>query len=328
MSGKRSSNMLDVFFTVDVEVWCDGWDGLDRKFPDSFRRYVYGPTPKGDYALPFKLQLLQDHGLKGVFFVEPLFATRFGMDPLREIIELIAPGDQEIQLHLHSEWVDEAPAPLFPENRTKRQFMRDFSREEQVVLIRAGLQLLLEGGAGRANAFRAGSFGFNRDTLFALASNEIPFDSSYNAAMTGSSSGVAPGRVLVEPLFDAGVYEYPLTVFDDGTQKLRPVQLTACSWREMEQLLWQALESGRRSFVMLSHNFELMTPAKTRPDPIVVKRFRQLCAFLDRNRDCFRTTGFRELTGESVSVQPPPLISSRWNTAGRYLEQLARRRYE
>jgi hypothetical protein len=320
--------MLDVFFTVDVELWCDGWENLDAKFADSFRRYVYGPTANGNYALPFKLDVLHDHGLRGVFFVEPLFSTRFGMEPLAEIVGLIAGSGQETQLHLHTEWIDEAPKPILPGSTTKRQFMRDFSRDEQATLIKVGLELLEQTGAGRANAFRAGSFGFNRDTLFALASNQIPFDSSYNAGMTGTSSGVAPGLVLVEPLFDAGVYEYPLTVFNDGTRKLRPAQLTACSWREMEGLLWQALDSGRRSFVILSHNFELMTPAKTRPDPVVVERYRKLCAFLDKNRDCFRTTGFHGLSGASVQPQPPPLRSPLWKTAGRYLEQSVRRRYE
>src|SRR5262245_19719989 len=58
-------SMLDVFFTVDVEIWCDGWDDLDRKFPSAYQRYVYGPTRDGDYALPATLKILNDHGLRG-----------------------------------------------------------------------------------------------------------------------------------------------------------------------------------------------------------------------------------------------------------------------
>ena len=104
--------MLDVFFSVDVEIWCDGWDNLDEKFPDAFRRYVYGPTARGNFGLPYTLQVLREHGLKGVFFVEPLFSTRFGSQPLEEIIGLIREGGQEIQLHLHPEWVNESVEPL------------------------------------------------------------------------------------------------------------------------------------------------------------------------------------------------------------------------
>ena len=42
--------MLDVFLTVDVEVWCDGWDNIDAKFPDAFKRYIYGPTSEAIMA--------------------------------------------------------------------------------------------------------------------------------------------------------------------------------------------------------------------------------------------------------------------------------------
>lgn len=60
--------------------------------------------------------------------------------------------------------------------------------------------------------------------------------------------------LVVEPLEYQGVFEYPLTVFKDGIGSLRHVQLTACSYNEMERLLWQALERERSSFVILSHN--------------------------------------------------------------------------
>ena len=96
--------MLKVFFTVDTEIWCGGWDDLDRKFPAAFQQYVYGPTGQGDYALPMTMEILNDHGLKGVFFVEPLFATRFGLAPLQEMVDLIQTAGHEIQLHLPPEW--------------------------------------------------------------------------------------------------------------------------------------------------------------------------------------------------------------------------------
>ena len=45
--------MLDVLVSVDVEIWCDGWDDLDEKFLDAFRRYVYGQTSHGNFGLPY-----------------------------------------------------------------------------------------------------------------------------------------------------------------------------------------------------------------------------------------------------------------------------------
>lgn len=319
--------MMDVFLTVDVEVWCDGWDDIDAKFPAAFQRYIYGPTPRGNYGLPHQLYQLQEHGLTGVFFVEPLFSTRFGLDPLAEIVGLIQERGHEIQLHLHTEWVDESSEPLLDNIMGKKQFLRYFSLKEQTILIHAGAKLIESAGGRQVNAFRAGGFGLNRDSLRALAANRIAFDSSYNASMFGLDSGVNPDVTLVEPFECEGVYEYPMTVFDGGTHSLRHAQVTACSYREMEGLLWQALEAGRKAFVILSHNFELLNSSMNRPDDIVVARFRKLCSFLDRHRDCFHVRGFHDLTPTSVFSQPAPLTSPIWKTGLRMLEQGIRRRY-
>ncbi|MGB4497732.1 MAG: hypothetical protein WBI40_03460 [Methylococcaceae bacterium] len=319
--------MLDVFFTVDVEIWCNGWIDIDKKFPSAFQKYIYGNTPKGKFGLPFQIEMLNDHGLKGVFFVEPLFSTRFGNQPLDEIIGLLSNGDQELQLHLHTEWVDESKEPLLEGIQTKRQHLRYFSLEEQTILIAKGKELLSKAGVD-VSAFRAGSFAFNQDTLSALATNKIFFDSSYNAMLFGLDSGVMPGIKILEPIQHSGVYEYPMTVFDDGTRSLRHAQLTACSYIELEGLLWQALETERKSFVILSHNFKFLNQAKNYPNYVVVERFRKLCAFLDKNRDSFRVRGFQNLAPQIVQQQPKPLISHTWKTGMRMMEQLYSRRYE
>jgi len=319
--------MLDVFITVDVEVWCDGWHNIDEKFTDSFRRYIYGNTPRGDFGLPYQLKVLREHGLDGVFFVEPLFSTRFGEQPLAEIVGLVRENEQEVQLHLHTEWVDESRVPLLEDVHTKRQHLRYFTPDEQTILIAKGAELIRQAGASDINAFRAGSFAFNRDTLGALAANGIAFDSSYNASMFGLDSGVDPGVTVVEPIECDGVYEYPMTVFKDGTGSLRHAQLTACSHQEMEGLLWQALKKGRKSFVILSHGSELLNEAKNRPDEVVVKRFQKLCSFLDKNRHSFRVRGFQGLIPQPTRQQPTPLASPIWKTGVRMVEQAYRRTF-
>ncbi len=316
--------MLNVFYSVDVEVWCDGWEDLDRKFPDAFRRYIYGATPRGEFGLRYQLKRLREHGLIGVFFVEPLFAARFGLTPLAEIVGLVKEHGHEVQMHLHSEWADEVSPPLVASIVRKRQFLRDCTAEEQASLIRAGRDLLEGAGAATPCAFRAGSFGFNAATLAILASDGFRFDSSYNATMYGPESGVANGAVLVEPQRVGAIVEYPLTVFWDG-RGLRHVQLGACSRRELEGLLWQAAELGRSAFMMLSHNFELLNPTKKQADEIVVARFDWLCRFLDRHRDSFRTAGFNGLAPRTVERQPEPLSSPLWKTVLRMGEQAMRR---
>lgn len=319
--------MLDVFFTVDVEIWCGGWKNIDAKFPHAFQQYVYGRTAKGEYGLRYKLQQLRDHGLYGVFFVEPLFATRFGLEPLAEIIGLIQEHGQEVQLHMHPEWVDEAKQVLLINSEHKRQFMRQFSLEEQTTLIAKGIELIQQAGGGRVNAFRAGSFGFDLNTLHALAANQIPFDSSYNASMMGLESGVLPGQTLNDPVECAGVIEYPMTIFNDGTGAPRHAQLGACSNLELEGLLQQAYDYQRKSFVILSHNFELLNANRDNADPIMIKRFRRYCEFMANNKSSFNMRGFRGLSPVISESSAQALHSPRWKTLHRIAEQVLRRRY-
>lgn len=319
--------MVNVFMTVDVEVWCDGWTDIDSKFPQAMRRYIYGETAQGDFGIPYQLKTLNDHGLDAVFFVEPLFSARFGLQPLADIVGLIRTAGQEVQLHLHTEWVDEARAALLPGVTSKRQHLRYFTLAEQISLIAQGSDMLERAGAGRPDAFRAGSFGFNRDTIDALAANGILFDSSYNATMFGPDSGVLPGQLATVPFACGGVDEYPMTVFRDGARKLRHVQLTACSQGEIESLLLQAAERGDTDFVLLSHGFELLNKRKDSADKVVLKRFHELCKFLDRRRDAFTTRGFAGLARAAVQAQPPLLSTSLWQTGTRIAEQALRRRY-
>src|SRR6185437_10360111 len=144
------------------------------------------------------------------------------------------------------------------------------------------------------------------------ARNHIAFDSSYNASLLGAHCDVIPEIMLVEPAQCDGVYEYPMTVFHSSARSLRHAQITACSYREMEGLLWQALESERKAFVILLHNFELLNSSMNRPDDVVVARFRKLCSFLDRHRDCFHVRGFQGLEPAVALSQPAPLTSPIW----------------
>lgn len=319
---------MDVFFTVDVEIWCDGWKDLDARFPAAFQAYVHGPHADGEGGLAYQARALRDANLLGVFFVEPLFSERFGLRYLSEIVGLLQANRQEVQLHLHPEWADEVDPPMVPlpqQGPRKRPLLRQYPRAHQQALISRGRVLLERAGAGDVNAFRAGSFGFDRETLHALREVGIAFDSSYNATMHGPDSGLAEGVTLTDVYQDGPVIELPMTVFHDGFGRLRHAQLAACSWRELEAMLWQALEAGRQTFVILSHNFELLTPSKTALDPVVLRRFTALVAFLDRHRDVFQARGFRDWTPPARRTQPSLLRSTALRTGRRMVEQAWRR---
>ena len=114
---------MNVHLTFDIEVWCNGWANLDSEFASCYPRYVFGHSKHGDYALPKTLEILNNYGLRGVFFVEPLFSARFGARYLEQIVHLIDKADQEVQLHLHPEWTDEINPAIIPNISSKRKHL-------------------------------------------------------------------------------------------------------------------------------------------------------------------------------------------------------------
>ena len=316
----KNGNPLGVLITIDTEIWCDGWTDIDAKFPDAFRKYIYGTTGHGDYGLPFQLRVLNDNGLRAVFFVEPLFATRFGMAPLEEIVGLITEAGQSVEMHLHTEWVDESLTPILPDVASKRQHISYFSYDEQCLLLAKAGELLKEAGSGQLRAYRAGSFGANNDTLRALAATGIGIDSSLNP--TAEPCAIRVHEPMRQPRMLDGVLEVPMTVFTDGIGRQRPAQLTACSFGEIKSALTEALRLKWRIFVMLSHSFELLNDRLTRRNPIVVRRFVRLCEYLAANRDCFPTIDFSSPMVTPHSEPAADLKCSTTLTLGRLAEQL------
>jgi peptidoglycan/xylan/chitin deacetylase (PgdA/CDA1 family) len=316
---------MRVIITIDTEVWCNSWQTLDEDFPLAFRRYVYGSSRAGDYALPRTLEILRRHRLHAVFFVEPLFAARFGRAYLRDIVALIRDAGQEVQLHLHPEWTDEIQPPPLDDIPGKRQHLCHYSREEQRRLIALGKTLLSEAQGEAPTVFRAGSFAANRDTYGALADNGILRDSSVDGTRAYSVADMrefwdvhAPGRI-------GAVEVYPLSSFRDGLGRLRHAQIGACSTQELVQAMNDAKRLAWPYFAVLSHNFELLKPGSLQPDRVAVHRFEQFCAYLARHRHAFPTGGFEAIdTGAMEAARSLPAVGA-LATGRRYAEQALRR---
>lgn len=316
---------LNVLLTFDIEVWCAGWQDLDARFPAAFSRYVYGASRAGNYALPKTLEIMNDHGLKGVFFVEPLFAARFGLEPLAEIVELIGQAGQEVQLHLHPEWQNESVKPLISNHTEKRQGLIHYNLEEQTALIGHGIRLLQEAGAERPTAFRSGGYSSNADTFTALERNGIFYDSSLNVTLNRSGVGLPDALRRPGAHYIGRVLELPLSVFRTSTGRVRHVQVGSCATPEIVQVLEDARAEGWSYVNVMSHNFEMLLRSSRRPDWIVVRRFERLCRHLADNRDIYPTVCF----SDGSFAEEPPGIRLSATSAGanvrRFFEQGYRR---
>ena len=317
---------MQIYLTFDVEIWCGAWDNLDDRFPASFDRYVYGRSAKGNYALPKTLEILDRHGLKGVFFVEPLFAARFGVEHLATILDLIKAGGHDIELHLHPEWTDEIRPLPFPGAKVKRQHLWQYTREEQMALITLGRNLLAQAGCETVTAFRAGSFACNRDTYSALHQLGIGMDSSLHAVLPDSGVDLRNELDFFHPQVFEQVCVLPMTVFRDGFGKLRPAQIGACSFAELRGAIESAVNNNTQHFVVLSHNFELLKQGRSEPDALVAARFENLCAFLADQRGRI-DVGTMDQAPANIGQQPPPALAraSVPATLRRHGEQAVRR---
>lgn len=310
--------MLQVFLTFDTELWPDRKRPLSESLEPAFRRDILGETGKGAFGLARILDILDRHGLPGVFFVEALFASAAGGEPLRRIVELVRKRGRghEVQLHLHTEWLRLQERPLVPvpvdvrhpagEGEIAGQHLRHFEPAAQEELLRAGLANLRAAGADRVTAFRAGNFGADRDALRTLARIGLACDSSHNLAHLGRACAVDTAAPLLGPEVLDGVIEVPVTCFRDGFRRLRHAQINGCSALEMRQLLDRSAARGERTFVVVGHSNELLDGSRTRPDPVTIRRFERLCAHLSAGKDRFQVRGFDGLKPEDVLGPAPP----------------------
>ncbi len=316
---------MKLYLTFDVEIWCDGWDDLDGRFPASFDRYIYGRSAKGDWALPKTLEILDRHGLKGVFFVEPLFSARFGIERLATVVDLIRASGHDVQLHLHPEWTDEIRPLIFAGATEKRQHLAYYTLEEQVALIGLGRDLMAQVGCN-VTAFRAGSFACNHDTFRALHKLGIGVDSSLHAVLPHSGPDLRQDIDFFHPLEFEQVRILPMTVFTDGLGHLRPAQLGACGFGELRDAIGSAADNGTEHFVILSHNFEMLKQGRSEPDALVAARFENLCAYLATQRGRVEVS---TLSGEPVVIgtrpHPPLANAGLPATLRRHGEQAVRR---
>lgn len=314
--------MTSVFVTTDTELSLGSHKrGLD--FETNVRRSFFG----GDvgYGIDWQARRLREHGLTGVFFVDPVPAALFGDGFLRRVVETVLDHGHEVQLHVHTEWlplIDRSPVA----GRTGVN-LGDFGLDDQIRLLDFARALLVAAGAPAPVAFRAGNYGANDDTLAALAALGIAYDSSFNGAFAATNSRISLPADTADAVVHRGVIEVPVTCFRDWPKGLRHVQLCAVSAAETRAALDHAVASGTRTFTLVSHSFELLSRDRLRTNRTTVVRFEAMCDLLAARRDVAPTRG---LTGLALEPTPggallrmPPLkvvarMAEQWHANRRY----------
>lgn len=306
--------MTAVFLTIDTEfTWRHHQAGLSCE-----EIYARSIEPAG-VGLGHTLTRLREHGLKACFFVDPMPAMTYGLDPIRRIVDTVLDAGQEVQLHIHPNWT---AARAGDRGRVEvRHELNDYRYAEQLALIAGAAALLEAAGAPRPVAFRAGSYAADDDTLAALAEVGFAYDSSHNGACQPWPSRVGLPARWIAPV-KRGVVEVPVTLIEDAPGRLRTAQICALSQGEMRAALEHAAANGHAAVTLVSHSFELANREGTRPNAIHVRRFDALCRTLARMRDVLPTVHFADRPRLPLTQDDAPLGPNALRTRWRQAEQL------
>ena len=292
--------MLPVLITIDTEYSLGLFQqgpGRDQAF--NFARSIACHGKQGDTGIFYQMDRFDRNALKGVFFVDPMPALIWGQQAVDAIVHPILERGHGVQLHIHTEWLEFAGRQA-PVGRTGRN-MADFTLEEQRALLNYGIDRLVEAGAPRPVAFRAGNYGANDDTLRALASLGLIYDSSLPPGIAKSDCRISLPSDQIAPIQHHGVIEVPIGAIAGAGKSLRHAQITALSNWELRRAISHAAVAGWPSFVIVSHSFELFDRSKGIQNWLVRRRFDRFCDWLGTKQNA-RTTTFRKLIEKSADL--------------------------
>lgn len=304
-----------VLITVDTELtWRHHVAGADWR--DNYSRSV----EPGGVGLSYQLEKLREFGLKACFFIDPMPAAIFGLDPVKRMVETVLEGGQGVQLHCHPMWLDAAKHDSDPE---KMRFeLTEFGYDEQREIIAQAREWLIEAGAPMPVAFRSGSYAANTDTLRALRDLGFTYDTSHNGCEAPWPSAIDLPEHQITPAEEKGIVEIPVTQLRVPGGGLRHTQICAISRSEMRSGIDHAIKERLPVFTIVGHSFELATRDGQRPNRLIKARFDRLCAMLARRADKAQTTHFADLDRVPLDIPAHPVPISFFTVANRMAEQL------
>lgn len=304
---ERKSGRTKVVLTIDTEPSVAGAFADPRHAP-LLHEPVSGEVNGRSEALGFLIETLCRHGLAATFFVETLHTRCFGEHAMGRYAERLAHAGQDVQLHLHPNWLSFEGGKL-RSGPPHTDDCREMSAEPLAAVIAEGADRIADWTGKRATAMRTGNFSTGLSVFQAMQQAGLRVASNICVAVAPPPERELALAGGVHEI--AGVRELPVTCFADigpvGRGRLRPMQVTALTAREMTDVLDAAHACGNPVVVIVTHPFEFLKKrdfryAGLRPNRLVQHRFRRLCAFLAENRDRFEVL---PVAAAAASLDPP-----------------------
>ncbi len=289
---------------------------------ENFESSILGRCDRGDFGIVHQMKRLDEYGHKAVFFIDPMPALVYGEQIVADIIGPVVERGHEVQLHMHTEWLEWTKDS--PVGGRQGRNLSDFDYDDQVTLLKLANDILVNAGAPRPTAFRAGNFGANDDSVRAVHGAGLTWDSSFTPCTAGSDCKVELSEDQIAPVLKHGTVELPVSGILDRPGEIRPAQICALSIAEMAAAMDHAGTEKHPLFVIVTHSFELLSRDRLHVNRSVAKRFDQIAAFIAA-RSGLQTAGFNELSASEILnderslTRLPPKI---WRRSARIAEQL------
>lgn len=275
----------EILLTVDIEFHIAGAVTYPDRYAPLCDAPVHGMVDGRSHGLGFVLDTLARHGLPATFFVEALNTRYFGDAPMAAVCRRIAAAGHDIQLHLHPVWT------IYDDGARNGRAVDDAcagrGREAMLDLLRQGQASFARWDLPAPVALRTGGLSADRAVYAAMSAAGMDLASNICAAINPPTD---PGlHLLCGRHRIGGVLEVPVTSFCDwraaGRRHLRPLQVSACSAREMRAVLRAARRAGVETVVVLTHTFEYFKRDGFRFRRLRVNRINQarldaLCRFV------------------------------------------------
>jgi len=298
---------INVFITVDTEHSIGGAFKDRNLKPVGNEKRIWGKIGDKYFGIPLMVDIAETFDIHLTFFVEVLNKHYFGEDETKKVCEYVLKRGHDVQLHLHPNYLNFKLNN--PQEKAYSDLIGTYSPEKQIELIKEGMEILIQNGVLRPIAFRAGCFGANEETLRALKAVGVLIDSSYNKAYVGDTC-LLDTRQINDLTYLDGIWEFPITSFVESTKlratRLKPLDINGVGFQEMKSVLNQAKESGPRNITIVLHSFSFLKPYdvqyhKVRPRWNVIRRFRNLCQYINEKSDVFEVKTFGSLDQEKLT---------------------------
>lgn len=254
--------------TVDTETFLI----KNRLLP--FEANIYGVIGGVEYGVRKIMEICEQYKARATFFVDVYMHHQFGEEKVRTLCEVIHHRGHDVELHAHANWIP---------NSTD-EFVSSYSLSEQIGIIEEGKHLISKWTGCVPTAFRAGAYGLNLDTIYALEANGFLIDSSYFPFHPNCEMSKQLNNKYQNKMFKIGsVVEIPVSTYwvlhTFFYKKNSKLDINACSSSELQDILSKFIDSEINFVILFLHSFSFIRWKKDYsgffPDHRVIDKFNQ-----------------------------------------------------